>query len=260
MSEAISIVRGDPLDYIVELRRGDYPRHGEPITGVYTGSEPLSARLWAGDDRAPEAAPEVVWEDPAAGLIALTLDTSPLDRGIYKVEVLLAGSPCWSGRLQVLAAPGEAPPPPAYATYDGMIRRGGEYLPTLQGEAAQAAYAEERHDAWLWTHRQVMARMQDERDRLGRGWRAIPHGPELRSLLDAGALVMTPEIVEANEHYAVAMVLRRVVTRSGGNEPSVNFGAAAAWHQSRANAILAAAELDIAIPPDEPDEPIPDPD
>lgn len=262
MAERFEVRQGDPIARTIEVR----DLAGRLQAGVYDGTEGLFARLWPGDDRAAIVpSPTVAWSDAAGALIDLDYageDTAALDRGVYKIEVLIAGDPKWSAELEVLAAPGGAGELLAYATYDGMLRVAGKWITELKDEASQASFVEERHDALVWTHRQLMSRARSLLADRDRGYYGNAEAGAILTVtadiedattdgrlewlegrLDAMALITTPTLIDANEHYAVGVVLGRVM---GAKDDSDRYVRQAGHHMRRANALLSSVVFRVA--------------
>lgn len=246
-------------------------RSGRAMENVYAGDESASAVVWSGDDRPALFTPDVAWDDADAATLTVTFaesDTADLGAGKYPILLDVAGKKGRIGFVEILASPGTATAPTAYATYDGMLRKGGDWLPKLQGETTQSAYIEDRHDALEWTHRQVMSRVEAYLWRYGAGYYGDPeaatlldavvdaegdsvdllHAARLAIIEDAlatgTALTNSDTIRTANEHYAVAMVLRRPFP---GKDDRDAFSRMAGWHEAKANRLLSCATFGVAI-------------
>jgi hypothetical protein len=231
--ETIQVRQDEALARVVTLRGLD----GRALADTYFGTEELSASLLAGDGLAPAASLAAAWHNHEAGEVLVSLDAedaASLSRGVYTARLLIHDGgepyPAWEARVEVLAGPGTDTAPLAYATYDGMLSEGGSLLPRLQGEAAQAGYAEERHKALLWTHRQVRSRARYYLERRSGGVVVDPEAADLlaatsaadpdttinrlaiiQSALDTGtALIVDADILTANEKYAAGLVLKGV--------------------------------------------------
>jgi hypothetical protein len=260
----ISVRKGDPIEATIEVR----DLGGRSLVGIYNGTETVTSRLWAGDDRAEiDPALTVAWSNAAQGLIDLDYagtDTAALDRGTYTAEVLVDGVLVWSGTLEVLAGPGDAVAPATYGTYDGMLLRGGTWVTGLNDPASQGGFVEERASARVWTDRLILARARMLLQIRERGYfgssdaRGLIEATAdlsepatiedrlawLAGVLDDGGLDAATTIREANEHYACWLVLSRVLSAREGAE---QYQQHASRHYHRANALLNAETFRVRV-------------
>jgi hypothetical protein len=152
-----------------------------------------------------------------------------------------------------------------------MLRAAGQWISRLKDEATQASFVEERHEAYVWTHRQVMARASTLFAERLRGFLGNAEATALvtatsdlddtgidsrlswlQGRLDDGGLLLSPTIVDANNHYAVAVVLGRMM--GSDQAQSEHYWRLAAMHRHRANSLLASVAFRIdagdAVEPD----------
>ena len=244
---------------------------GRALVGEYSGSEPVSAEVWSGDERATLFSPPAAWSDAANAVVrvAFTADhTATLAPGLYPILLAVDGEKKRVGYLNVLAVAGEDAAPLVYGTYDGVLRRAGDWLPRMQGVSSQSRFAEELHEAFDWTNRQVLSRARAYLERRAGGYLGDPEAADLLNAVDAAegdgdaalmearlaiigdvlddagtALVLTPGIIAANEHYAASVILNRIMPA----KDSADWPALAAYHRGRANSLLSAEAFAVDV-------------
>ena len=266
--ESFRVRQDEALARLVTLRGLD----GRALADTYLGTEGLSASLLVGDGRAAAATMSAAWSDATAGEVLVSLDAEDVATvapGAYTARLLIYDGgepyPAWEARVEIVEAPGDAAAPLAYGTYDGVLRRAGEWLPKLQGVSSQSRFAEELHEAFDWTNRQVLSRCRAYLERRAGGYLGDPEAAGLlsatedaegdddaaltearlaiiRDALESGTgLILTPGIVAANEHYAASVVLGRVMPAKDG----ADWAGMAAAHRGRANGLLSAEAFGV---------------
>lgn len=160
---------------------------GDPITGVYAGTETLDLILWAGDtltavtmsssgcawiDSTVSPAP-----DPDDGTFRVLLDnsdTANLAPGWYRIEIkITSGSEpqtCFECMLEVLPAAASGTAGATYCTYARVV----DVCPWVgqlvrNSSEMQSDLGEYRADARRWLNRQLMARAEVRLNQLAEG-------------------------------------------------------------------------------------------
>jgi hypothetical protein len=197
---------------------------GNPITS-YVGTEALAASVWPGGNRPALFSPTAAWLVPGAGTISVLVtaaETATLAAGRYPGSLdLTDGSgavlEAYRWAIDVLDAPGTGVAPPAYCGFDDLLDYGRAWLRTLQDEDDQAGFAEECGRARSWLNDLILAGWTASNSlTLGDpGYGAVLTGQGgrlpsvwLRQQLDAGALILRPQVVEICALKALSLICR----------------------------------------------------
>lgn len=147
---------------------------GASLAGEYTGAEVLTARLWAGDDRAPAATLTAAWDPDLAGnpasvtspRILLTVAKATVQAvtpATYFLQVLIGDTPVLpdGSTFELLPGPGAAAAGFAYITLDKM-RRFVPWIDTAIAAhpTAQSDLAEQLAEASAWVNATALARAE----------------------------------------------------------------------------------------------------
>ena len=202
----LTVPAGTTRAWGLRLRDAD----GHALADTYAGSEPLTLKIWSGDDRAPVAlaASGAAWLDAATGKVQVTLheaDTALWAPGLYRLRVLLtdAGQTYSAAEttLAVTASPGTATAPASYATLDD-VRTEAPWVddlvtaqPAMQANLAEyLARSRADFDAILQRHyARPATRTQTTLDHILTGTLTQPPEPDavLQAALDADGLDLT---------------------------------------------------------------------
>ena len=197
---------------------------GRSLAGVFATSNPPPTRagVWGGADGAPLATPATSWAD--VGAAQLYLDVLPADlAGLelqpypVRVEVMTVAGwlEAWSGTLRPDASPGTAAARPVYCPYGEMLAIAGDSLDQLRGRSEGAGLERSRAEAREWLDGVILARYRPAWGGGGfsaeLGLVASSDGPDpyLRSLLDAGALRITPKVARIAATKALGIAYGR---------------------------------------------------
>jgi hypothetical protein len=164
--------QGSDRDYQITLTDSS----GNIVT-TFTGSEALTATIWAGDTTAGLQTPTAVWINAALGTIKLTINatvsaalTAP---AWYRVKLTIAGAgnrtyDAFEGLLQLLAAPGATAAPTVYSTFDDLVFY-APWIETLEDLSVdESGLARERGRARSWLDDLIVQR-----------WKATSPTPQL---------------------------------------------------------------------------------
>jgi hypothetical protein len=143
-NETYSVYRGDALPIGFTF----FDANGDAQVNTYGGSEPLSAAVWPGGNRAASFAPAVAWDVAAAATGRVTISaaqTSTLDPGDYQLVVRVttadglsvAGYSC---KVVVLASAGTAVEPPTYCSYDELLKYARGWLKQLANDDDESRF------------------------------------------------------------------------------------------------------------------------
>jgi hypothetical protein len=236
-------------------------RNRTSLAGRFTGSETLSATLWAGDDQANAATVSAAWDTSISGnpsttaeaTLLLTVSSSAISAlvpGIYTYQIIADPSTTKlelaRGQIQLVAGPGSATAIKVYCTAEDL-RRACPWIDDIQHSGQQTGFAEERGQAREW-YDQCLHAHDGRSASLANwegGWLMGDQGRRsswLQTQLDADKLMLRPEVVRANAYYAVSLILR---TQLGMKEKTSYQTLAAEYRGSAEATILATvAELD----------------
>ncbi len=235
---------------------------GAAIT-TYTGSEPLSATVWAGDDQAPLFSPTVSWVSAAAGTTNIAIasaQTLGMTPGKYRVLASLTDSTgakrCfYEAVLDLTYAPGSATPRPTYIAF-ADLRPHAAWIEDLQDELEdQTGFAEQRALARDWLDGMIIRNYH--------GGGASQVGPNgywmntwamrgtlltsqfLLELLNGGGLILSnpsgAQVKRACANYALGKICRGQLGR--GTER--NYAALARWFETSARSEVTSLIVEI---------------
>jgi hypothetical protein len=240
-NETYSVYRGTalPLGFTFVDSSGD------PQVNTYVGTEPLTATVWPGGNRAAAFAPTVAWDVPAAATGRVTLSaaqTATLDPGDYQLVVKVttadglsvAGYSC---TVVVLASAGTAVEPPTYCTYDELLKYARGWLKQLATDDDESGFAEQRHRARTWIEDIGHAHFRTATLAVvvgGAGWgprRGSARSTWLQAQFDADYLMLTDQIRECAAHKALHLVCAGQIGAGGATD----YGKLARYYGSRAD-------------------------
>jgi hypothetical protein len=223
--ESYDLTPGTALAVAVTLKDG----RGATIT-TYTGAETLAAVVWPGGPLASLFAPSVAWTTPGAGLITWTvsaLQSATLTRGRYYLRVTLTdgGTPvdAYECALVVADAAGSGAVPPAYTTYQDLLRYGKSWLGAIQTGDDGAGFLEEQGRARSWLEDCAHAHFRVASMAMVVGGAGIgPRRSSSRSVyltqqLAANTLMVTDALREAVAKKALAYVCEGQLDGSDGS-------------------------------------------
>lgn len=152
--ETFDVARGlsDDLPLRVVDAAGNYygPNETPQQDSPFLVDDPLSARLWAGDDQAPVLTKTPTWTDvtTAAYKIAFSdADTAALTPGLYRCIVTVARSgrtaPVGDFLVRITEAPGTASAPVAFTVF-GDLTKYAPWIDDLQAQTDQFGFAEQQ--------------------------------------------------------------------------------------------------------------------
>jgi hypothetical protein len=213
---------------------------------AYGGGETLSTVVWPGDSRPASFAPASTWLTPASGTFSITVTSAEMTGlaiGRYQLltTVTTPGRdplPAYTCSLDVLAAPGTEAAPPAYTTFDDLLRYGRSWLRQLQTTDDQAGFAEQQHRARTWIEDLAHAHFRVSAMTMVVGSQAM--GPRrsgarstwLQDQLDANALMIEDRMKEACAKKALAYICEGQV---GVGESSAAYAKLARMYHSQAD-------------------------
>ena len=236
----VPVGRGDAIKLTV--------RDADGTALVLSGSETLSATIWAGDDlAATSGAVTLAHDTPASGIVMATAVgavTATMTPGFYRLalEITLASTVYrfWTAWLELEDTAGAATAPPVYCTLQDMLDLGGSWLPALMMESGRSNFVAQRARARDWFDGVFLARCRDDVgyiDLLGPfyPWMAPEQdNPTIRDYLAADKLIVTGDVKEACACKAIGFVCETAIT----GEPGDPWPARAARFHARARSLL----------------------
>lgn len=261
--QEIRVIQGSTEPFVVTLN----DENGNPVT-TYTGSEELTAVVWAGDDQSPLFAPTVTWNTPAAALVNVTIsgtNTAALTPATYRIDVSADGVVGATAALTIDWAPGSAPVRPTYCTIRDL-RREANWIDDLQNlEQHQAGFADECADARDWLDENILRNYRAGFVSLlgyhglaldawftGGNRRSQLTNYTLKLWLSQDLLMVRPRIVKVCVFYTLAQICKQQIG-VGGKWPAL-----AAMYRHQCNSLLAGTTAEIDLIPQDgiPDIPI----
>jgi hypothetical protein len=218
---------GDGATYNIQIMNDASPPTA--MTGVYAGTEPLTATVWQGSKLA--ATPGVItpaWVSGPLGTTTATVNggvTGTMAVGYYKVklEVTYQGvtSPYYGGWLSLQAIPGTATPPPTYTTFQNLLDKGGTWLPRLQESTGETSFLFEQGRARSWLDSAIVARSRVYAYTFDLNYATIygmfPWGPVespdyvITGYLEANDLIVTDETIEICTYKSLSLICQNRV-------------------------------------------------
>lgn len=215
-----------------------FTTEGAPAAGFFS-SDALSAVIWSGEDQAIAYQPSISWINPAQGLIQINVAaagvaTAGLTPGIYRIQASVFANAqtivILDGAIKFTASPGAAAPLPVYCSFADLK----VYAPWLDNlldtRDELTGFAVERGRARQWLD-DLIARSyrggtasvfgNDPGGNWGGLWgsrRTEAYSPFIVAQLQANALIVRPAIVEAVATYALGIICRAQLGRSGASD------------------------------------------
>ena len=240
--------------------------NGDPYTAGDSGWT-FVCNVWPGDDRATTTTLPAVWDDAAAGTIAVSFPLATmqaLDVGFYNVEIKKSDGSldCAFGTLQVIAGPGSATAGNAYHTYKDLedeLPWVGDLRDHLRD---QTGFAEAAQDAWHWINAAILkakpVSTQGVVSRQNYWWWDTPAGGSggtypplgedttLADWLTDGKLMTTTATGRMFVRASVFYTLGQILSRAVGLNTGVNVVALASRYSRMADETLSkcVAEID----------------
>jgi hypothetical protein len=215
---------GDDAQYAVYI----YDSADKVIT-TYSGAEPLTAKVWQGDDQTALAGVvSLDFTDPLTGLTTATISgiaTASLAPQVLAVELdITVGSlilPYWQGFLALTPSAGLAAVPATYISYQDLMDAAGAWLPKLVSKTGQTSFLAERTTARSRFDKAVLARVRpaafDMGSYLASGYSSGQLLSDLddqyiKGLLAANSLIVSPDVKEANTYLALHLICEKQIT------------------------------------------------
>jgi hypothetical protein len=218
---------------------------GGTLAGLYTGSETLSGRIWAGEDQATVITPTVAWKSGVSGnpatidkpILTMTVPASALtgvSAGVYLWQVTVDFStekiayPGQPGTIRFIDGPGTGTAPAVYGTRKDLLDV-APWIEQLQGFDDTAGFADLRGQARVWLEDAIHVHSP-----FGlAGEQLVPtlgasYPGRSQWLIDAladGELLVTGRIKRIVSYYAAGLACLREMGKAGDGEPYERKGA-----------------------------------
>lgn len=166
MADNWDLIQGADDAFTIQVAQGN----GQPATGIYSGTEPLTVEVWTGDDQTPLTltGTSATWSSANNGLILFRVgaaDTANMTAGVWRARVYLtknaAKQAVYECTFDIHPAPGTAATPATYCTYDDMQRLAPWIRRLVSTDPMMvSSLAEYRAQARKWIDRQIMSRVR----------------------------------------------------------------------------------------------------
>lgn len=252
MSDELTIERGADGSWLLEIDDVD-----DAAVATFTGAEPLTCSVWAGDDQAALCTPTAAWATPPQFTLSVSAaQSAALLPGSYRIQLAIAVAgglvrKRTFGPLVVRPSPGSAAARPVYCTRDELLREAGSWAERLlRADVDQAGFAEERADAREEFEEWVHLHYRGVGNGLGAAWGAYSpwtyrrggfRDPWLVAQLAANNLMATRRVVQCVACLALAKVCQRQI------DPGKEDGWAQAMRSYARRAESIAATLHVEI-------------
>jgi hypothetical protein len=266
MSIQIQLERGTSFDFPFQVSNSD----GSPAAGLFVAGDPITAKIWQGQDVTALVTPAATWLDAPNAQFQISLndaDSTSLDFATYLIQA-------WASRagrtvrllpvgstIEIIATPGSGVSRPVYCTYQDMEDE-CNWIGQFQSDRDQTGFAAQRAKARLWMDSLILRaapvsgpgslisrqswwswsyRGVDPRNGTGLAMDTV-----LKGYLDTNKLVITgPQgsgIVTACACYAIALVLRAQPGLAGNQAKLASYFMGRA--QSEASMVIAEIDID----------------
>ena len=217
----------------------------------FSPTDPLVAEVSRGKSQPVLFNPGCEWTDSDNGVFQLTITAGQLAAAgiipdVYHLVVRATpgdGQPrgVYDGQISFSPTAGNDALPPSYATLEDLQTFAPEILVLKDRDKTLSGFADQRYQARAIFEQ---ARLDLYRPQAGRSRRYLddagtgpgpnlvyagspdgspaPSGGQVKAWFDAGKLLLTRDIVEANAHYAAALVFQ---SQPGDNNPYAALGA-----------------------------------
>lgn len=155
----LTVTKGTSRDFLLQAKNPD----GSDAQNVFLNTDPITSRVWQGEDQNILITLATTWFNPANGLVDASAgifkisvndaDTSSLEVGQYHIQTTSTRfgrtAVVMDAFFSVTVAPGTSTLRPTYASFQEMVRA-APWIQNLQTENDLEGFATERANAREW--------------------------------------------------------------------------------------------------------------
>jgi hypothetical protein len=261
MSIAVELVQGTARDFPFQITNPD----GTVPTGIFTVTDVLTAKVWAGSNEVPLLTPTASWVSAPNATYQVTLqniDSSSLPYGIYYLQAYATrpGTPPRTtallprgSSLEIIAAPAAVVPRP---TYIGIadLRKIAPWIEDLQVPDSSEGFHDPCADSRDWLDELTLRNYRGGNVSLlgyhgmaldawftGGGRRTALTNRWLFAALAANQLLVTPRVKNVCAYYALSRICESMITKGG------MYAMLAARYRLEAESLLASTTVEIDV-------------
>jgi len=261
MAIALELVQGTARDFPFQVTNPD----GTVPTSIFTGSDVLTSKLWAGSNETPLLTPTATWISATNAQYQIAIqntDSSSLAYGIYYLQAYAtrAGSPSRTTALlprgtslEIIASPATATPSPTYITI-ADLRKIAPWIDDLQVPDSHAGFDDPCADSRAWLDEMTLRNYRGGNVSLlgyhgfaldawytGGGRRTSLTNRWLFTALASNQLLVTPRVRTVCAYYALSRICESMITKGG------MYAMLAARYRLEAESLLASTTVEIDV-------------
>ena len=262
MGISLELVQGTARDFPFQVQNPD----GTVPTGIFLGTDTLTATVWAGSNETPLLTPAASWISATNAQYQVTLqntDSLSLAPGQYYVQAYAtrAGTPVRTTALlprgtslEILAAPGISFT--ARPTYISVrdIRKIAPWIDDLQVPDLNTGFDDQLADSRDWLDEMVLRNYRGGNVSLlgyhgfaldawytGGGRRTALTNRWLFAALQQNQLLVTPRVKQVCAYYALSRICESLITKAG------QYMALASRFRFEAESLLCSTTVEIDV-------------
>jgi len=262
MGISLELVQGTARDFPFQVQNPD----GTVPTGIFLGTDTLTATVWAGSNETPLLTPAASWISATNAQYQVTLqntDSLSLAPGQYYVQAYAtrAGTPVRTTALlprgtslEILAAPGISFT--ARPTYISVrdIRKIAPWIDDLQVPDSNTGFDDQLADSRDWLDEMVLRNYRGGNVSLlgyhgfaldawytGGGRRTALTNRWLFAALQQNQLLVTPRVKQVCAYYALSRICESLITKAG------QYMALASRFRFEAESLLCSTTVEIDV-------------
>jgi hypothetical protein len=262
MSIAVEIVQGTARDFPFQVQNPD----GTTPTGIFMGTDVLTASVWAGSNEVPLLTPTASWISVTNAQYQVTLedtDSSSLPYGIYYLQAYATRVVSGVTRttallprgssLEIIAAAKTGTPRPSYISITDL-RKIAPWIDDLQVPDLHEGFDDPCADSRDWLDEMVLRNYRGGNVSLlgyhgmaldawysGGGRRTSLSNRWLLSCLAANQLLVTPRVKNVCAYYALSRICESMITKGG------QYAMLAARFRLEAESLLASTTVELDV-------------
>jgi hypothetical protein len=262
MAISLELVQGTARDFPFQVTNPD----GTTPTGIFVGTDVLTAKVWAGSNETPLLTPAASWISATNATYQVTLqntDSASLAYGIYYLQAYATRVVLGVTRttallprgtsLEIIAAPMAAVPRP---TYIGIadLRKIAPWIDDLQVPDSHEGFDDPCADSRDWLDEMILRNYRGGNVSLlgyhgfaldawytGGGRRTSLTNRWLFASLAANQLLVTPRVKNVCAYYALSRICEAMITKGG------TYAMLAARFRLEAESLLTSTTVEIDV-------------